>query len=98
MSRFQDSEEGMYTLMGMCLLMVQSAERGLEMALETVFSDKAMRRTTKMEILEGSKATLGFLAGKVRIIWPWSSTIAHTPTTLWAITTMRSLTTIKPPG
>jgi hypothetical protein len=66
MSKFYDSKQGIMTLIGMCLLTVQSAERALEMALDTVFAERSSAQKAKVEIIEGQRTTLGYFIRQLR--------------------------------
>jgi hypothetical protein len=66
MSKFSDSKQGIMTLMGMSLLAVQSAERALGMALNTVFAEPSSAQKAKVEIMEGQRPTLGYFIRQLR--------------------------------
>jgi hypothetical protein len=66
MQRFQDSEEGMLTAVGLCLMIVQAAERALQFSLNTIFEDEVAAQRAMLELVEGQKPTLGYFLKELR--------------------------------
>jgi hypothetical protein len=66
-AKFHETDRGILTLMGMCLMCVQSAERSLKLALNTVFEeDESAAEKIIVEIAEARKPTLGHFLKELR--------------------------------